>query len=173
MFRRTFHWSLSWAKWIQSTPSHLISLKIYSNIILLPMPRSSKWSDLLYCHQTYIILCQFTCHCFPWTGPTETPNVPCSKSDFHFLLPRSFQRIYPCSCVTFRNKLVFTARVASPLPNPQAGGPPLVSCLWMLIQYDHSYPLYLKAISSICNPRTCHARVREIHITRALHWAYQ
>ena len=32
--------------------------------------------------------------------------------------------------------------VASTLPNLQAGGPPLVGCLQLLIQYIHSYPPY-------------------------------
>jgi len=45
-FTRACHWSLHWATRIQSTPSHLISLKNHSNInIILPsIPRSSKWS---------------------------------------------------------------------------------------------------------------------------------
>jgi hypothetical protein len=37
-------WSLSWATWIQSTPSPLYFPKIYSNIILPSTPRSSEWS---------------------------------------------------------------------------------------------------------------------------------
>jgi hypothetical protein len=33
MFTRALHWSLSWARLIQSIPSHPISLKIYINIV--------------------------------------------------------------------------------------------------------------------------------------------
>jgi hypothetical protein len=44
------------------------------------------------------------------------------------------------------------------MPNPHTGGPPLVSCLPLLIQYIHSYPLYLEAIS-IRNVRMHHAMV--------------
>jgi hypothetical protein len=49
--------------------------------------------------------------------------------------------------------------VVSPPPNLQAGGPPLVGCPRLLIQYIHSYPPYLEAFSSIRNLRTCHAVV--------------
>jgi hypothetical protein len=49
--------------------------------------------------------------------------------------------------------------VVSPLPNPQAGGPPLVGCPQLLIQYIHSYPPYLEAFSSIRNLSMCHAVV--------------
>jgi hypothetical protein len=46
--------------------------------------------------------------------------------------------------------------------NPQAGGLPLVGCLRLLIQYIHSYPPYLEAVSSICNLRTRHAMVTDL-----------
>jgi hypothetical protein len=45
------------------------------------------------------------------------------------------------------------------MPNPQAGGPPLVGCPRLLIQYIRSYPPYLEAVSSIRNLRTRHAAV--------------
>jgi hypothetical protein len=48
---------------------------------------------------------------------------------------------------------VQTREVVSPTPNPQAGGPPLVSCPQLLIQYIRSYPLYLEGVSSIRNLR--------------------
>jgi hypothetical protein len=44
------------------------------------------------------------------------------------------------------------------MPNPQAGGPSLVGCLRLLIQYIHSYPPYLEGIS-IRSLRTRHAVV--------------
>jgi hypothetical protein len=53
----------------------------------------------------------------------------------------------------------FTGRVVSPPPNPQAGGPPTVRCPRLLMQYIHSYPPYLEAVSSICNLRMRHAMV--------------
>jgi hypothetical protein len=40
------------------------------------------------------------------------------------------------------------------MPNPRAGGPPLVGCPRPLIQYIRSYPPYLETISSIRNLRT-------------------
>ncbi|KAJ4428508.1 hypothetical protein ANN_24550 [Periplaneta americana] len=52
-----------------------------------------------------------------------------------------------------------------PSPNPQAGGPPLIGCPRLLIQYIRSYPPYLEAVSSIRNLRTCHAVVIGTHNT--------
>jgi hypothetical protein len=45
------------------------------------------------------------------------------------------------------------------MPNPQAGGPPLVGCPRLLIQYIRSYPPYLEGDPSIRNLRTRHAVV--------------
>jgi hypothetical protein len=45
------------------------------------------------------------------------------------------------------------------MPNPQAGGPPLVGCPLLLIQYICSYPPYMEAVSSIRNLSTRHAVV--------------
>jgi hypothetical protein len=49
--------------------------------------------------------------------------------------------------------------VVNHMPNPQPGGPPLVSCPWLLIQYIHSYLPYLEAVSYIHNLRAHHAVV--------------
>jgi len=48
----------------------------------------------------------------------------------------------------------FIQSVVNFLPNPQAGGSPLVSCLKLLIKYIHSYPPYLEVVSSIWNLKT-------------------
>jgi hypothetical protein len=48
---------------------------------------------------------------------------------------------------------------ASPTPNPQAGGPPLVGYPRLLTQYIRTYPPYLKGVSSIHNLRAHHAVV--------------
>jgi hypothetical protein len=45
------------------------------------------------------------------------------------------------------------------MPNPHAGGPPVVGCPRLLIQYICSYPPYLEAVPSIRNLRTRHAVV--------------
>jgi hypothetical protein len=45
------------------------------------------------------------------------------------------------------------------MPNPQAGGPPLVGCPRLLIKHIHSYPPYPEAIPSIRNLRMRHALV--------------
>jgi hypothetical protein len=69
-------------------------------------------------------------------------------------------RPVPRLCIVIRHKYwVLRGRVVSPPPNPQAGGPPTVSCLRLLIQYIRSYPPYLEAVFSILNPRTRHAVV--------------
>jgi hypothetical protein len=61
-------------------------------------------------------------------------------------LLRSYQSISPgprlCLRI-FRNKDTFSQwGVVSPSPKPQAGGPPLVGCPRLLIQYIRSYPPY-------------------------------
>jgi hypothetical protein len=62
--------------------------------------------------------------------------------------------------MNFRNKLIFLRLgIVSPTPNPQAGGPPLVGCPRLFVQYIRSYPPYLEAVSSICNLRTHYAVV--------------
>jgi hypothetical protein len=43
VFTRARHWSLSWSRWIQSTPSNPVFLTHF-NIILPVTPRSSLWS---------------------------------------------------------------------------------------------------------------------------------
>jgi hypothetical protein len=56
---------------------------------------------------------------------------------------RSYQRISPGPrhLETFRNnRKIFTVRVCRPHARPQAGGPPLVGCQRLLIQYIRSYP---------------------------------
>jgi hypothetical protein len=43
VFTRVLHWTLSWVKWIQSTPSYPI-FSIHFNIILPFMSRYTEWS---------------------------------------------------------------------------------------------------------------------------------
>jgi len=50
------------------------------------------------------------------------------------------------------------------LPNPQDEEPPFNGCPRQLIQNICNYPPYLEAVFSVCNPRTCHAMVKGIHI---------
>jgi hypothetical protein len=79
-----------------------------------------------------------------WTCPIEAPNIPCTKSHVRLSLLRSYQKISPgpklCLWI-FRNKDSFSQWGAvDPSPIPQAGGPPLVGCPRLLIQYIRSYP---------------------------------
>ena len=57
-----------------------------------------------------------------------------------FSIAYVYHRTSPCLgiCETVHNMAVFMVFCTS--PNPQAGEPPFVSCLWLLIQYSHSYP---------------------------------
>jgi hypothetical protein len=61
---------------------------------------------------------------------------------------------------SFVTNLFFTASSSWPHAEPQVGGPPLVDCPRLLIQYICSYPPYLERVSSIRNLRTRHDVVR-------------
>jgi hypothetical protein len=55
----------------------------------------------------------------------------------------------------FRNKLIFYGEeLLAPRPTAQVGGPLLVGCPRLLIEYIRSYPPYLEVVSSIRNLRT-------------------
>jgi hypothetical protein len=83
-----------------------------------------------------------------WTCPIQASNIAGTKS--HGLLPllMSYQSISPGPrlCLwMFPNKHSFSQwGVVSPSSNPQAGGPPLVGCPGLLIQYIRSYPPYCR-----------------------------
>jgi hypothetical protein len=79
------------------------------------------------------------------TSRNETPNVPSTKSHVLFPLLKSCQRIRPGlrAFETIRNnKKCLRWGVVGPTPNPQAGGPPIVGCPRLLIQYIRRYPQY-------------------------------
>jgi hypothetical protein len=66
-----------------------------------------------------------------------------------------WDNIYDYVCLLYvmvRNKLCFYGGKCGPTPNPQAGGPPLVCCPRLLIQYLRSYPPCLE-VSSVRNLR--------------------
>ena len=54
-----------------------------------------------------------------------------------FLSPEQASHLW-----TFLNISVLQGRIFSTSPNPQAGGPPLVGCPRLLIQFIRSYPPY-------------------------------
>jgi hypothetical protein len=64
----------------------------------------------------------------------------------------------------FVTSLFLRRGVVSPMPNPQAGGPPLVGCPPLLIQYIRSYTWYLETVSSILNLRTLQDLVTGTHL---------
>ena len=55
-------------------------------------------------------------------------------------------------------------QLSAPRPTPQARGPPLVDCPWLLIQYICG-TLHIGGRSSICNLRTPHAVVTGTHLS--------
>jgi hypothetical protein len=65
------------------------------------------------------------------------------------------EKITPWGWVLQKHQSVSYWRILT--PKPQAEGPPLVGCAQLIIQYFHSYALFLEAVSSIRNPRTRHA----------------
>jgi hypothetical protein len=73
------------------------------------------------------------------------PPPPSNLSNIHF---RSYRRIslIPRLFAIFRIINFLRWGVVSTSPNPQAGGPPLVSCPWLLIQYICGFPPYLEAV---------------------------
>ena len=77
-----------------------------------------------------------------WPWPVQTPHIPCTKSHNPFPLLRLYRRIspIPTPLCMIRNMFKFLRRgVVSTSPNSHAGGPPLVGCSRLLIQYIHSY----------------------------------
>jgi hypothetical protein len=57
VFKRPFHWSLSWARSIQSISHHPISLKVQFSIIHPPTSWSSQWSlTFRFCHHYHICI---------------------------------------------------------------------------------------------------------------------
>jgi hypothetical protein len=78
------------------------------------------------------------------------PPVPILSQLVPLSLLRSYQSISPgprlCLWI-FHNKDMFSQwGVVSPSPNPQAGGPPLVGCLRLFIQYIYYYPPYWRPL---------------------------
>jgi len=72
--------------------------------------------------------------------PFMEGSLPCSQE--------------PATSVTFGNKFFFYCKLLPHPSTPQAGGPAVVGCPRLFIQYIHSYPPYLEAVSSIHNLRT-------------------
>jgi hypothetical protein len=60
------HWTLSWARWIQSTSSHPIYYNIQFHDVLphRPTPRSLKWSLLLFPEQNFICIYHLPLACY-------------------------------------------------------------------------------------------------------------
>ena len=108
-------------------PSHFSEINF--NIILPSMPGSSKWSLSLR---------------FPHQNTTCTSNLPHTCP-----LLRLYRRIRPVRRLLWlvRNTVKFLRwEVVSTSPNPQAGGPPIVGCPRLFIQYIRSYRPYLQAV---------------------------
>jgi hypothetical protein len=111
--------------------------------------------------------CQWTARGTEWYEKLTVTQLVKKFSAFHrtrrFITVFTTARI-PRPYVRFITKLEFCGEeLFSARPTPQAGGPPLVGCPRLLIEYIHSYLPYLQAVSSICNPRMRHAVMTGTH----------
>ena len=92
---------------------------------------------------------------------TFPPGHPVYESE-SFVRSCQVQMIspHPKLCEMFCNTVqCLWWEVVSISPNTQAGGPPLLGCAQLLIQYICSYPPKSGGCSYIYNLRTCHAAV--------------
>ena len=102
--------------------SHL--LEKYPNIIHPSTPRSPQWSLSLRC---------------PHQDPIHPPLLTHMRHMPRRIVLSPEQAFHMC---VFLNRSVLQEGVVSISPNPQAGGPSLVGCPWLLIQFIRSYPPY-------------------------------
>jgi hypothetical protein len=95
-----------------------------------------------------------------------TFHVPSLMSLFRRLGCLSKESVRSRLMFMSRNRFIFVRkRVVSPTPNPQAGGPPLVICPWLLIQCNSQLTSIAGGSPSIRDPRTSHAVVTGTHLT--------
>jgi hypothetical protein len=65
VFARACHWSLSWARWIQSTPSPPYFSEVHSDIILPSTPRSSEWCvSFMFSDQNFVPISHLSHECY-------------------------------------------------------------------------------------------------------------
>ena len=74
----------------------------------------------------------------------------------------------------FLNMDVLQGGVVSTSPNPQAGGPPLVGCLRLLIQFIRNYPPYRRPLlypqpDAPCRGDPLDKETAQLHDPTALH----
>jgi hypothetical protein len=118
MFTTAHHWSLSWARWIQSTPS-LYFLKIHSNIIFPSTPKSSEWSHpFTFSDQDFIWISQIIHAC---NVPYQS-NTPCLDRPDHasyealiMQLSPAFQHFFHVSSKNFPQHYVLRHSQSLPL----------------------------------------------------------
>ena len=75
---------------------------------------------------------------------TSSRNSPTRRYEWGSSLPPDcfVSRGSISPCLIFLNRIFSRGGVVSTSPNPQAGGPPLVGCPRLLIQYIRIYPPY-------------------------------
>jgi len=72
-----------------------------------------------------------------WFAASQIPHISRNLKVHYCTHKRPLSRTW-----VFLNKDFYSEGLLAPWPTPQAGGPPLVSCLWLLIQFICSYPPY-------------------------------
>jgi len=73
-----------------------------------------------------------------WASPIQ--SIYPHPTSWWSILILSTSKHPACEC--FLTKFFLQGAVVSTSPNPQAGGPHLVGCPWLLIQFIRSYPPY-------------------------------
>jgi hypothetical protein len=143
--------------------------KMYIRLLVQYHPRPI-WPSVPPLNLTYFDISPATVISEPALYRLLTFHVPNRMSIFHSLghLFKESVQVRGPFWHFVRNFFFLRWGVVRPTPNSQAGGPPLVGCLRLLIQYIRSYPPYLEAISSIRNLRTRHAVVTRDPLNMAI-----
>ena len=144
-------WAANWFAASQEFPRISRNLKVHYrthkrpppiSILGQPNPVHIPTSHLLKTHlilSTHLHL-GLSSSLFPSGFPTKTPYAPLFSPTFYLrivLSPEQASRMY-----VFLNISVLQGGVVSTSPNPQAGGPLLVGCPLLFIQFIRSYPPY-------------------------------
>ena len=137
-------WEANWFAASQETPRILLNPKVHYHtqkrlppvpVLGQPNPAHLPTSHLLVQVPNFISLCMLRD-----ASPRNTPPRISGGGVVYLRIVLSPQE---ASCMwVFLNMNVLQGGVVSTSPNPQAGGPPIVGCPWLLIQYICSYPPY-------------------------------
>jgi hypothetical protein len=134
-------------EWSTQAAVHIVSggTKLVAFICIVPAKPAWRHVSHMQWRKNYTIInvTNWLTKLIPWRwAPLEkliATELIKKFPPFVFWNPKDYYCIHkftlPRPCAKFRNKLFFLRRgFVSPSPNPQAGGPPLVGCLRLIIQ---------------------------------------